>query len=669
MEKVELPIHKHPLLPLTRFFYGYCLGCYSCGYIYGGDRCNELGCEDYVYHKECADLLPEINHSSHPDHPLKLILSDEESACNRCGISFGNGYICSLCDFKLDIRCAKGPAPLPILENSNLHEHPLQLSCGTKSYDLWDYRTCKECEHYVNNEELCYICYQCKLVSHEECAKFFPEANHTSHPQHPLKLLSYKAIPDYADNKCLLCGLKFLQGVHHCDVCNFSICRWCMSNPPPLGVVSPTTHEHQLHLFPRRIYFTCNACGTQGDRSPYFCLQCNFMIHRECIDLPRVININRHDHRISYTCRLGHGNWECAAGFCREKVDGFYGAYSCSKCPDFVVHSRCATRKDVWDMVELEGTPEEPEEPPFVVIDDNMIKHFSHDHNLRINKDGTILHESTLCQACVSQIYSEPFYSCEQCEFILHKKCANLPRKKRHLCDNQPFTLDTNSEGKPSECYLCRQDFTGFRYMCLNRDIVLDIRCSSISEPFVHESHPHNLYYIDTGGCSKLCTACGDPHLGEYFNCGKCKFIVGSKCAILPYKVIRHRYDDHPLSLSYGESSVVGDYWCEACETKLDPRKWFYTCKDCGVTLHSSCVVGDISYIMPCSVEGSPYWYKGEVVSNNSICRPICYKCNSRCKLPSIFQDSMAGFFCSLGCHHDYHCERLYTKNTADIVD
>ncbi|CAN6869408.1 unnamed protein product [Brassica oleracea] len=190
---------------------------------------------------------------------------------------------------------------------------------------------------------------------------------------------------------------------------------------PPVDVECLNTHEHQLHLVPRLIDFTCNACGTQGNRNPYFCLPCNFMIHRDCIDLPRVININRHDHLISYTPRLGHGEWKCRVF--RKKVEGFYGAYSCSKCATFAVHARCATRTGVWDMVEREGTPEEEE------------------------------------------------------------------------------------------------------------------------------------------------------------------------------IVMKNRYDDHPLFWSY--MNVDEKYWCEACETKLDPKGGFYTCKDCGVILHISCVFRDFSYIMP----------------------------------------------------------------------
>jgi len=647
MEKIELPIHKHPLLPITRFFSRHgCNGCGSDGYIYGGYHCNELGCETPAFHRECAESLQEIKHFSHPDHPLNLRLNDKASTCNRCGIHLLRKtyiYVCSICDFKLDLHCAKDAAPLPILENYNLHEHPLKLFDVSKSLKRVRLRECKTCDSPFLIEKLCYICYQCKILFHASCAEFFPEANHTSHPQHPLKLLKFAEAPDYADKKCLLCDEKFDQdqGLHHCDVCNFSICRACMKNPPPVGVESPTTHEHQLHLVPRRIHFTCNACGTLGEQSPYFCLQCNFMIHRQCIDLPRVININRHDHRISYARRIRHGKGICKV--CRKMVDGFYGGYICVKCLSFAIHARCATREDVWEMVELEGTPEEDEIGPFEVIDDNTIKHFSHDHNLRINNDGDgqILHENIVCEACALQILSEPFYSCKQCNFKLHQKCANHPRKKHHVYRNLPFTLLT-SGNEIFQCWLCLQEFNGFMYQ--SGHYVIDVRCAAISDTLEYKSHQHSLYYYST--TYTHCSRCGKKD--SVFRCDECDYGLGGKCAILPGKVMNNRYDDHPLFLSFDEMNVDGEYWCEACETKVNSKEWFYTCNDCGTTLHISCVVGDFSYIK----HGS-HLMNTKVVSNTSICRPFCFVCNSRCKLPSILKLSKGGvnvYICSFKC-------------------
>ncbi|KAJ4888933.1 Cysteine/Histidine-rich C1 domain family protein [Raphanus sativus] len=523
-----------------------------------------------------------------------------------------------------------------------------------------------------------YRCQECEeFFIHIDCLDHFHEAYHTFHPQHPLKSLdkSYGGeVPDYADKNCLLCGknLNLVHQLHHCDVCNVSICRECMRNPPPVDVDCLKTHEHQLHLVPRLIDFTCNACGTQGSRSPYFCLPCNFMIHRECIDLPRVININRHDHRISYTPRLGHGEWKCRV--CRKKVDGFYGAYTCAKCPSFSVHARCATRSDVWDMVEREGTPDEEEEiAPYEVIDDNTIRHFSHDHhNLQFNKDEMILSENTLCKACVFQIGEEPFYICKQqeCDFILHEKCANLPRKKRHVRNNLPFTLRADSHSY-FRGVTCDQYSTGFRYESVN-SVPIDVRCASISDSLDHESHPHPLYYYNWAiDYRKSCSRCGKVDT-IYFYCDECEdYKVDGKCAMLPKKVLRNRYDDHPLFLSYEDMNVDEKYWCEACETKVDSKRGFYTCNDCGVILHISCALGDFSYIMPGSFisvnfdfgyiyirEGSMTSSNEEVVSNTSICRPLCAVCNSRCKLPSVLKLSKSGgvvlYFCSLTCREHF---------------
>ncbi|KAF8055797.1 hypothetical protein N665_1286s0007 [Sinapis alba] len=650
MEKQEVSsVHKHPLLPFTRFVFGSCKGCGFYGNIYGGYRCNELGCgDDAVFHKECGEASQEINHPSHLNHPLKLFSHDVEYSCSLCGgWGFPFGYSCSVCDFKLDMVCATQSSPLAILAKPSVHEHPLELCHSSKIVGDDDMctRDCKLCDHPCNHSRYKYMCVQCKLHIHVECAIFIPEADHTSHPKHSLKFLKSEAAPTHANTTCIICGVNFYEQLHHCDICNFSICRMCMRDPPPLVVVTPTTHEHQLHLFPRHIEFTCNACGTKGDRSPYFCFQCNFVIHGACIDLPRLININRHNHRISYTHRLGHGEWKCKV--CRKKVDGFYGAYTCSKCLTFCVHAQCATRKDVWDMVELEGTPEEPEEiAPFKVIDDNTIKHFSHDHNLRINKEGEILQETVLCEACTFQICSEPFYNCEQCSFTLHTKCANLPRKQRHVCDNLPLMLQkTSTVDQTSYCELCHQRFTGFRYA--NHQMSVDVRCISFPEPFVHASHPHPLYYEKH---FKVCSGC-EWRKARNLVCDECDFSLCFKCGLLPQKVMRHRYDDHPLSLSYGENSVDSKYWCEACETKLDPEKWFYTCNDCGVVLHISCVVGDFTYITPgpCLFEGR----HTEVVSNTSLCRSYCTWCSKRCILPSILKASKDGvveYFCSYSC-------------------
>ncbi|CAN6861347.1 unnamed protein product, partial [Brassica oleracea] len=182
----------------------------------------------------------------------------------------------------------------------------------------------------------------------------------------------------------------------------------CVLNPPQKSLVDPKAHDHQLTLLPRLDAFTCNACGLKGDRSPYACFDCGFMIHQDCLDLPRVININRHDHRVSRTSVLGDDAMNSVCGVCRDKVDWTCGGFSCQRCPGYVVHSECATRKDVWNGKELEGVPEEEEDTdPYVEIDENTIQHFSHkEHYLlrRIHGNGVLYEENKRCNACVHPI-------------------------------------------------------------------------------------------------------------------------------------------------------------------------------------------------------------------------------------------------------------------------
>ncbi|XP_019085729.1 PREDICTED: uncharacterized protein LOC104715343 [Camelina sativa] len=502
MEKVELPVHEHPLFVFDRVCMDTCKGCGVYGYFYAGYICNELGCNT-LFHKECVESVPEIKHPSHRKHPLKLNLKCGRFCCSLCAGVLKVGYHCSICNFYVHLVCARrspsstssSSSLLPTtIDNSKVHQHPLLLSKNVKTFLLEGERNCKVCNTNINiNEEqqLIYECRLCNLFFHWECVGLIPDVYHTSHPKHPLKLFKYGA-PGYAHEDCLLCGKKFekrsynCDQVYHCDVCNVTICKeYCMANPPPVSIVSPTTHEHNLHLVPRLVNFTCNAC-----------LQCNFMIHRDCIDLPRLININRHNHRISYTRHFGHGNWTC--GVCRKKVDGFYGAYSCSKCPRYAVHARCATKNDVWDKVELEETLEEEELAPFEVVDENHIKHFSHGHNLRLNNDGKTTQESKLCDACVSQINDDSYYGCERCDFILHETCASLPRQIRHVSNNIPFTLQT-ADTYRKRCSACSQLFTGFKYELRSGYATLDVRCvrlwASNSKPIGNEWRDPYLIY------------------------------------------------------------------------------------------------------------------------------------------------------------------------------
>ncbi|KAF8058024.1 hypothetical protein N665_1251s0003 [Sinapis alba] len=435
------------------------------------------------------------------------------------------------------------------------HEHPFYIHGSSNGH-------CDGCPERRDNGFFGYRCLTCDLTVHKECAESLPEINHPSHQTHPLTLFKHGPPLAAEDDKCRLCGEKLGKLVYHCSICDFSIDLYC--------------HEHILILMPRLIHFTCNACGLESDRSPYVCPQCDFMIHEDCIYLPCVISIIRHRHRISRTYYLGSGDWTC--GVCRRRVDGRYGAYCCSICPDYAVHSKCATRSDVWDGRELEDEPEENDEceEPFWVVSDGVINHFSHrDHHLRLEDDLINIHgDHTRCRACVRPVYSNSFYSCMHCDdFVLHETCANLPRKQRHVLHNHQLTLyhDDSIVMEFASTLLC----SGFRYECCS--IKLDVRCGSISKPFFYECHPHPLFKTSIG--SKICVVCKQESV-YVLSCMDCYFVLDFKCATLPNRI---RYN----------------YWCKICKGEMDLNIMFYTCESYGSTIHIHCVLGEFRYVKP----------------------------------------------------------------------
>ena len=101
---LELPIHKHPLYPSTRFLHARCEGCRVRGHIYGGYRCNDSGCYNNAnpggwFHKECGESPSEINHPSHPEHPLTFNAKTGYKRCHLCGRLIRSGYCCTICHF------------------------------------------------------------------------------------------------------------------------------------------------------------------------------------------------------------------------------------------------------------------------------------------------------------------------------------------------------------------------------------------------------------------------------------------------------------------------------------------------------------------------------------------------------------------------------------------
>ncbi|ESQ46148.1 hypothetical protein EUTSA_v10000551mg [Eutrema salsugineum] len=531
---------------------------------------------------------------------------------------------------------------------------------------------CFSCKgNYLEADRQYKYCPTCKLEYHFECYKYAPEIRHPFHLSHPLNsnLDDGVSISEGSYGKCNCCRKRLSEVYYHCSICDYSINATCARHAITLTMANLKRHEHALNLFPGRLPLPCNACGLSLDKikdHAYTCFPCSYMVHRKCIDLPRVIKITRHAHRLSYSSSLPSGEFLC--GVCRQTVDVSYGQYSCSKGCHYAVHSKCATRKDVWDGKDLEGVPEEPDEviEPFEQIDEETIQHFTHEHYLKLQRDDCPRDQDyKFCQACNLAITnSDGFYSCSsmQCDFILHETCASLPIKKHHPLHKHPLTLFQPFPPKPHHqwfemfpkgifaCNGCNRGSCGFVYKCFEDEceFQLDVRCASLPDPLIHGSHPHDhpLYFNLT---KDKCMACGDGECGEYaLECIKCKLFLGLYCATIPW-VAHYKYDKHQLILRYGEEETTSlNYWCEKCETKLDAKTWFYACDDCNVTLHRECLLGASVYMKP-NHNIRAWGAEAEITRNNGNSRPLCDGCGILC-VDTLVYKAEVGYCCSFRC-------------------
>ncbi|CAH2058028.1 unnamed protein product [Thlaspi arvense] len=159
LPSVRHPSHNHPL----RIFKAQKedeIVCSGCELDLTGQafKCTKSDC-DYFLHKSCFDLPREINHKSHPDHPLTLFHSPpygQAYGCDGCG-QYGSGftYHCSECQYDVHVGCAFIPETV-VRED---HQHPLTLLYNTPCKGREDVVfICDVCEETVSENLWVYYC-------------------------------------------------------------------------------------------------------------------------------------------------------------------------------------------------------------------------------------------------------------------------------------------------------------------------------------------------------------------------------------------------------------------------------------------------------------------------------------------------------------------------------
>ncbi|XVF83484.1 hypothetical protein PTKIN_Ptkin16aG0491600 [Pterospermum kingtungense] len=649
------PFHRnHSFILLQRHPYkqGGCL----CDFCY-------QTCETFVYHCSCGlDLhikcalfsyniaekgIAEFQHIAHVDPLISMENRPEKLKNAQCFACWkpllDSVYFSPDCGFYLHVTCVALPAEI----NHLLHpQHPLVLQFNSQRL------SCHICQK-PQRRELVYSCSSpCKFVLHIGCAIPTKLNQLYYHRKHPLTL-------QFADEPlpCHICQKTEDSGTvcYLCSICKFVLHVRCASLPPVIE--DKLHHEHRFTLLPREVSLICDACGTSGNFVPYICSTCGLIVHKKCISLPSIIKFYQHYHPIVHTYfleRHGFEKWECRV--CYEEVSTEHGSYFCSKC-NYIVHVNCALAEPYFYHVVDSIETDEAMELSFEKVTATSIKHFSHDHNLTLSEE---IVDDKQCDGCLLSISASCYY-CSQCDFFLHKSCAELPMKK-HIWSHFHQRLLRLTSGYIFRCQFCYSETSGFAYTCDECNGRHCLGCALFSDIHRCEGHEHPLPFFRKFEGS--CNACGDS-ITAAFRCKSCNFNLDGICLRLPL-IARHKYDEHPYKLTYhDDKNFSKSHYCDICEGKRNPNHWFYHCEICDNSAHPKCALGKYSFIKPGSVcklgdhHAHPltFFRKYDYI-------PECLKCGKLC-LDLALE-------CTLGCSYVVHWEcikpRPFGKRTIKLL-
>lgn len=604
----------------------------------------------FCIHKKCAELALETQQPFHLEKPLFLQFNSELLPCHICkeiqkrGLVYcGDSPDDQIC---LHIECPRHPKllfsllnsayltlgfgllkkylPLEIKHSFHLqHSLILQFNAGL--------RPCQICREITQPWRLVYCCSPCNFVIHIKCPKIPSKIrHHPCHPKHPfLRQINYERLPCQS---CLETDPN--ESVYCCPTCQIAFHIGCIA-PPPV-IEDDKGHEHSFALCWRQLPFVCNACGNEGKCVSYICSMRGFIVHESCTSLPPFIDLPRHDHRLHHAYFLPEDHHQFKTRNCRIckiEVDTRYGSYSCpsSNC-NYVCHVNCAMKDYNWYSFDepMALTTDDDQSfgsiISFTKVGKDQISHSSHQHNLVLREDNV---DGKLCEACISLIISAPYYHCSNCDFFLHKSCAELPKKKKLWFHRHQIPLALISDSV-FICGVCEFECSGFAYKCAHPSCGNTcLRCAS-TDPDTSQVHNHEISFYDRK--EGECNACGEKLMVGYL-CNVCNFAVHDKCLKLP-QIAEHKCDEHLLQLITHRdgNNYVHHNHCDICEETRNPNLWFYRCEICDTSAHPKCVLGKYPFIKRGSRYNDGYHqHRPLVFVQKDYDHPQCHKCRKPC--------------------------------------
>ncbi|XVF57056.1 hypothetical protein PTKIN_Ptkin06aG0172700 [Pterospermum kingtungense] len=309
-------------------------------------RCLEIsdqvyGCEscEYYLHKTCTQLPYE--------------------SCSDGGFA----YVCFVCGFMLDMKCiSNSSVPKNAIQRPREKEEeirPPKLCPINQNHKLYfinygsnrgDHPRCCFCKLRILGPS--YGCFNCGYEVHEYCLGFPLEIQLQFHQLHPFYSLVYR---EWRDITCRACHNPITDGFisYSCCECDLHLHPACAK--ALVRVVKSKFHHHNLYYFrpddlePRLFYKYifqkyCSDCKNLFPRTAhYFCMECDFVLHFECAQIPHSVKSKYHIHPFTLKDHFeGDDSREYYCDICEEEIYSETHVYCCEECQGlFVAHVDC----------------------------------------------------------------------------------------------------------------------------------------------------------------------------------------------------------------------------------------------------------------------------------------------------------------------------------------
>jgi hypothetical protein len=278
LRKKSHPLHRHTLILLPEVPSVRRFDCDACdrscnGFTYRCDKCN-FNLDVY------CSLLPDIiNHDGH-EHQLILNSASYSDKCSSCDSKRkGLMFRCADCEFTLDFKCATLPRTIKYGPYEQLF-----VLCYKDEDSSSDEYFCDICEEERDPKHWFYYCADLNFLAHPDCILGIRSYIKSARHEHSLYLADKS---EDANRLCDECGSLCYGLTYKCINCDFNLHRWCIyKTTEQTRLAKFGRHEHPLKLFDKGegVHRQCDNCGYLCYGSSYGCINCDFSLHRWCID-------------------------------------------------------------------------------------------------------------------------------------------------------------------------------------------------------------------------------------------------------------------------------------------------------------------------------------------------------------------------------------------------